>query len=101
MRTFRQNPTHPRLPTEIENILRVPAPRLDPYGPACGTRAAIKPEEMVERRGRTPPTPPSPGFGGGNMLGALLTSSYKNKEDGKKGKDGKKKVMPNVMMTPF
>jgi len=38
------------------------------------------------------------------MLGALLTSSYKNKEESKKksGKDGKKeKVMPKVMMTPF
>ena len=37
------------------------------------------------------------------MLGALLTSSYKNKEENKKkGKDGKKeKVMPKVMMTPF
>ena len=36
------------------------------------------------------------------MLGALLTSSYKNKEESKKGKDGKKeKVMQKVMMTPF
>ena len=55
-------------------------------------------------KGRTPPTPTSPGFGGGDMLGALLTSSYKNKEENKKksGQDGKKeKVMPKVMMTPF
>ena len=39
------------------------------------------------------------------MLGALLTSSYKNKEENKKKgghRDGKKeKVMPKVMMTPF
>ena len=56
---------------------------------------------MVGGRGRTPPTPSSPGFGGGDMLGALLTSSYKNKEESKKGKDGKEKVMPKVMMTPF
>ena len=36
------------------------------------------------------------------MLGALLMSSYKNKEERKGGKDGKKeKVMPKVMMTPF
>jgi len=76
---------------------------LDPYGPAYGTRAAIKPEEIGKRgRGRTPPTPTSPGFGGGDMLGALLTSSYKNKEGSKKkDKDGKEKVMPKVMMTPF
>ena len=36
------------------------------------------------------------------MLGALLTSSYKNKEERRGGKDGKKdKVMPEVMMTLF
>jgi len=65
---------------------------LSPYGSSYGTRAAIKPEEVAKER-----APTSPGFGGGDMLGALLSSSYKNK-----GKDGKKeKVMPKVMMTPF
>ena len=81
--------------------IKAPEPRLNPYGPSYGTRAAIKPEE-IGRRGRTPPTPTSPGFGGGDTLGALLSSSYKNKEESRKGKDGKKeKVMPKVMMTPF
>ena len=57
---------------------------------------------MAGRRGRTLQTPSSPEFGGGGMLGALLTSSYKNKEESEKGEDGKKeKVMPKVMMTPF
>ena len=80
--------------------IRVPAPRLSPYGSSYGTRAAIRPEE-VGKKPRTPPTPTSPGFGGGDMLGALLTSSYKNKSKDT-GKDGKKeKVMPKVMMTPF
>ena len=75
---------------------------MDPYGPAYGTRAVVKPEEMVGRRGMTPPTPTSPGIGGMDMLGALLTSSYKNKEESQKGKDGKKgKVTPKVTMTPF
>jgi hypothetical protein len=62
-------------------------------------RTKIRPED-VGRKGRVPPTPTSPGFGaGGDMLGVLLSSGYKNKE---KGKDGKKeKVMPKVMMTPF
>ena len=91
----------PLSPPKSRSTVRVPVPRLDPYGPAYGTRAAIKPED-ISKRGRTPPTPTSPGFGGGDMLGALLTSSYKNKEESKKGKDGKKeKVMPKVMMTPF
>ena len=64
-------------------------------------RAPIRPEDMGSRR--APPTPTSPGFGGGDMLGALLSSSYKNKSKEKgEGKDGKKeKVMPKVMMTPF
>ena len=92
----------PLSPPKSKTSVRVPAPRLDPYSPAYGTRVAIKLEEMVGRRGRTPPTPSSPGFSGGDMLGALLTSSYKNKEEGKKSKDGKKeKVMPKVIMTPF
>ena len=69
---------------------------MSPYGSSYGKRTAIKPED-VGRRERTPPTPTSPGFAGGDMLGALLSSSYKNK-----GKDGKKeKVMPKVLMTPF
>lgn len=73
-------------------------PKLSPYGPSYGTRTAIKPEDVGNRRERTPPTPTSPGFGGGDMLGALLSSSYKNKDK----KDGKKeKVMPKVLMTPF
>jgi hypothetical protein len=81
--------------------IRAPEPRLSPYGPSYGTRAAIKPED-VARKGRTPPTPTSPGFGGGDALGALLSSSYKNKGENGKGKGGKKeKVMPKVMMTPF
>jgi hypothetical protein len=64
-------------------------------------RATIKPED-VGKEGRTPPTPTSPGFGGGDMLGALLSSSYKNKGESRKGKDGKKeKVMPKVMMNLF
>ena len=84
-----------------KSAARVPEPRLSPYGPSYGTRAAIKPEE-VTKKGRTPPTPMSPGFGGGDMLGALLSSSYKNKGESKKDKDGKKeKAMPKVMMTPF
>lgn len=75
---------------------KAPEPKLSPYGPSYGTRTAIRPED-VGRRERTPPTPTSPGFAGGDMLGALLSSSYKNK-----GKDGKKeKVMPKVLMTPF
>jgi hypothetical protein len=44
-------------------------------------------------------TPTSPGFGGGDALGALLSSSYKNKSRERDGK--KEKVMPKVMMTPF
>ena len=75
---------------------KTPERKLSPYGPSYGTRTAIRPED-VGRRDRTPPTPTSPGFAGGDMLGALLTSSYKNKS-----KDGKKeKVMPKVLMTPF
>jgi len=62
-------------------------------------RAAIKPEDIA-KKGRTLPAPTSPVFGGGDMFGALLSSSYKNK--GENRKDGKKeKVMPKVMMTPF
>jgi len=80
----------------LNSTIRVPEPRLSPYGPSYGTRAAIKPDD-VAKRGRTPPTPTSPGFGGGDMLGALLTSSYKNKG----GERKKEKVMPKVMMTPF
>ena len=77
--------------------MKVPAPKLSPYGPSYGTRTSIKPED-VGRRERMPPTPTSPGFGGGDSLGALLTSSYKNKG----GKDGRKeKVMPKILMTPF
>ena len=74
-------------------------PRLSPYGPSYGTRAAIRPED-IGKKGRTPPTPTSPGFGGGgDALGALLSSSYKNKSRERDGK--KEKVMPKVMMTPF
>jgi len=58
-------------------------------------RAAIKPEDLA-KKGRSPMTPTSPVFGGGDMFGALLSSSYKNKD-----KDGKDKVMPKVVMTPF
>ena len=76
-------------------------PRVDPYDPAYGTRAAIKTEELIGRIGRMQPTPSSPWFGG-DMHGALLTSSYKNKEESKKGTDGKKeKVTPKVVMTLF
>ena len=83
-----------------KSSLKVPEQRLNPYGPSYGTRAAIKPEEVT--KGRTPPTPTSPGFVGGDALGALLSSSYKNKGERGKGKDGKKeKVMPKVMMSPF
>jgi len=84
------------LPPAPKSTTKVPEPRLSPYGPSYGTRAAIKPEEVAKNE-RTLPTPTSSGFGGGDMLGALLSSSYKNKS-----KDGKKeKGMPKVMMTPF
>ena len=90
--------TKPTLFSPPKSSVKVPEPRLNPYGPSYGTRAAIKPEEVS--KGRTPRTPTSPGFVGGDALGALLSSSYKNK--GERGKDGKKeKVMPKVMMTPF
>ena len=52
----------------------LPEPRLDSYGPAYGTKAGIE-LEKVGKRGRTPPTPTSPGFGGGDMVGASWTSS--------------------------
>jgi len=82
----------------VKPVGRVPE-RLSPYGPSYGTRAAIRPED-IGRRGRAPQTPTSPVFGGGDALGALLTSSYKNKS--KRREDEKKeKVMPKVMMTPF
>ena len=81
-------------PPKSKTPIKVPEPRLDPYGPARVTRLAIKQDEVVGKRGRTPPTPMSPGFGGGDMLGALLTSSY---EEGNR----MKKVVPEVMMTPF
>jgi hypothetical protein len=84
-------------PPSLSPPMKVPEPKLSPYGPSYGTRSSIRPED-VGRRERTPPTPTSPGFASGDMLGALLSSSYKNK--GKK--DGKKeKVMPKVLMTPF
>lgn len=80
-----------------KSTMKAPEPRLSPYGPSYGSRSSIRPED-VGRRERTPPTPTSPGFGSGDMLGALLTSSYKNKGS----KDGKKeKIMPKVLMTPF
>jgi pheromone a factor receptor len=76
---------------------RVPAPKLSPYGPSYGVRAAIRPED-VGGRGRIPVTPTSPGFGGGDRLGALLSSSWKDKSE----RGGKKeKLRPKVMMTPF
>ena len=78
--------------------IRVPEQRLNPYGSSYGARASIRPEDITKKR--TPPTPSSPGFGSGDMFGALISSSYKNK--GESRKDGKKeKVMPKVMMTPF
>ena len=78
--------------------VRAPEQRLNPYGPSYGARASIRPEDITKKR--TPPTPTSPGFGSGDMFGALMSSSYKNK--GENRKDGKKeKVMPKVMMTPF
>ena len=78
--------------------IRVPEQRLNPYGPSYGARASIRPEDITKKR--APPTPSSPGFGSGDMFGALMSSSYKNK--GENRKDGKKeKVMPKVMMTPF
>lgn len=83
-------------PAPKSAITQVSEPRLSPYGPSYGTRAAIKPEDVARK---IPPTPKSPGFGTGDMFGALLSGSYKNKGEGRK--DGKKKVMPKVMMTPF
>ena len=71
---------------------------MSPYGPSYGVRAVILPEDVCGR-GRTPLTPTSPGFGGGDRLGALLSSSWKDKSENRGGK--KENVEPNVMMTPF
>ena len=96
--SVKAQPTSLFSPPELSQPIKTPEPRLNPYGHSYGTRAAIKPEALS--KGRTPPTPTSPGFVGGDMLGALLSSSYKNKSE--RGKDGKKeKIRPKVMMTPF
>ena len=90
----------PVSPPKSKSTVWAPVPRLDPYGPAYGKRVAIEPKDTVWRRGRTPLTPSSPGFGGGYVLGALFASNYKNMEvENKKSKDGR--VMPKVMMTLF
>ena len=79
------------------SAIKVPEPMLTPYGSSYGTRATIKPQD-VAKKGRIPPTPTSPVFGSGDMFGALLSLSYKDKNENRGGK--KEKVMPKVMMTP-